>query len=72
MNLNRRRSVVAGTKDKVKGSIKEAAGKVTGDKRTEAEGKTDQAKGKAKNAASNVKEGAKGVRDSLKDDDASR
>jgi uncharacterized protein YjbJ (UPF0337 family) len=59
---------MAGTKDKVKGSIKEAAGKLTGDRRTEAEGKTDQAKGKAKNAAREVKETAKGVRDSLKDD----
>ena len=63
---------MAGTTDKVKGAVKEGAGKLTGDKRTEAEGKTDQAKGKAKNAASKVKEGAKGVRDSLKDDDASR
>jgi len=63
---------VAGTKDRVKGSIKEAAGKVTGDRRTEAEGKTDQAKGKAKKAASNVKESAKGVRDSFKDDNTSR
>ena len=63
---------MAGTTDKVKGAVKEGAGKLTGDKRTEAEGKTDQAKGKAKNAASNVKEGAKGVRDSLKGDDASR
>jgi uncharacterized protein YjbJ (UPF0337 family) len=63
---------MAGTTDKVKGAVKEGAGKLTGDKRAEAEGKTDRAKGKAKNAASNVKEGAKGVRDSLKDDDASR
>ena len=63
---------MAGTKDRVKGSIKEAAGKVTGDRRTEAEGKTDQAKGKAKKAASNVKESAKGVRDSFKDDNTSR
>ena len=63
---------MAGTTDKVKGAVKEGAGKLTGDKRTEAEGKTDRAKGKAKNAASNVKEGAKGVRDSLKVDDASR
>jgi uncharacterized protein YjbJ (UPF0337 family) len=63
---------MAGTTDKVKGAVKEGAGKLTGDKRTEAEGKADQAKGEAKNAASNVKEGAKGVRDSLKDDDASR
>ena len=63
---------MAGTTDKVKGAVKEGAGKLTGDKRTEAEGKTDRAKGKAKNAASDVKESAKGVRDSLKDDDASR
>jgi uncharacterized protein YjbJ (UPF0337 family) len=57
---------MASTMDKVKGWIKEAVGKVTGDRRTEAEGKTDQAKGKAKDAASDVKESAKGVRDSLK------
>ena len=63
---------MAGMTDKVKGAVKEGAGKLTGDKRTEAEGKTDRAKGKAKNAASNVKESAKGVRDSLKGDDASR
>jgi uncharacterized protein YjbJ (UPF0337 family) len=57
---------MAGEKDKVKGSLKEAAGKVTGDRRTEAEGKTDRAKGEAKDAAQHAKEGAKGVRDSLK------
>ena len=59
---------MAGTTDKVKGSIKEAAGKLTGDRRTEAEGKTDRTKGKAKDAARDVKETAKGVRDSLKGD----
>ena len=31
------------TADKAKGVVKEAVGKATGDKRTEAEGKTDQA-----------------------------
>jgi uncharacterized protein YjbJ (UPF0337 family) len=46
--------------------VKETVGKVTGDKRTEAEGKTDQVKGKAKNAVDDVAEKAKGVRDSLK------
>ena len=56
---------MAGEKDKAKGSLKEAAGKVTGDRRTEAEGKTDRAKGEAKDAAHRAKEGAKGVRDSL-------
>ncbi len=34
---------MAGTTDKVKGAVKEGAGKLTGDKRTEAEGKTDRA-----------------------------
>ena len=57
---------MAGTTDKVKGAVKEGAGKVTGDKRTETEGQTDQAKGDVKNATGNVSEAAKGVRDSLK------
>jgi uncharacterized protein YjbJ (UPF0337 family) len=38
---------MGGTMDKVKGTVKEAAGKMTGDKHTEAEGKTDQIKGHA-------------------------
>jgi len=59
---------MAGEKDKAKGSLKEAAGKVTGDRRTEAEGKTDRAKGQAKDAAHHAKKSAKGVRDSLKKD----
>ena len=37
---------MAGTTDKAKGLLKEAAGKATGDKRTESEGKVDRAKGK--------------------------
>jgi uncharacterized protein YjbJ (UPF0337 family) len=41
---------MAGTEDKTKGAIKEGIGKLTGDRRTEAEGKTDQAKGDAKQA----------------------
>ena len=47
---------MAGTTDKVKGSMKEAAGKMTGEKRTEAEGKTDQAKGDARQAKEKVKD----------------
>ena len=58
--------MASGTVDKVKGAAKEAVGKVTGDKRTEAEGQTDQVKGKAKNATDNVTESAKGVQDSLR------
>ena len=56
----------SGTMDKVTGAIKEVVGKVTGDRRTEAEGKTDQAKGAVKNTADSVTEAAKGVQDSLK------
>lgn len=59
---------MAGEMDKAKGAVKEGVGKVTGDRRTEAEGKTDRAKGEAKDAAHDVKQGAKGVRDSLKKD----
>jgi uncharacterized protein YjbJ (UPF0337 family) len=57
---------MAGTTDKAKGMVKETAGKVTGNKRMESEGKADQAKGEVKDAAHQAKESAKGVRDSLK------
>jgi uncharacterized protein YjbJ (UPF0337 family) len=56
----------SGTGDKVKGAIKEGVGKVTGDRRTEAEGKTDQVKGDVKNAGKDMSDAAKGVRDSLR------
>jgi uncharacterized protein YjbJ (UPF0337 family) len=58
--------MASGAADKAKGAVKETVGKVTGDKRTEAEGKTDQVKGKVKNAADDAAETAKGARDSLK------
>jgi uncharacterized protein YjbJ (UPF0337 family) len=57
---------MAGTTDKVKGAVKEGAGKLTGDKRTEAAGKTDRAKGAVKGTARDAKSAAKGVGDSLK------
>ena len=62
---------MSGTTDKFKGSIKEAAGKLTGDRRTEAEGKTDRAKGQVKDVAHDVKESVKGVADSLSDQNRS-
>ncbi|MFF1463022.1 CsbD family protein [Streptomyces sp. NPDC058330] len=55
--------------DKLKGKGKEATGKVTGDRRKEAEGKSDQAKAKADDAVSGAADRAKGVKDSLTDDD---
>jgi uncharacterized protein YjbJ (UPF0337 family) len=51
--------------DKAKGKMKEAAGKAMGNKRMEAEGKTDQMKGKAKETGDAARERAAGVRDSL-------
>jgi uncharacterized protein YjbJ (UPF0337 family) len=57
---------MAGTMDKIKGKAKEGIGQATGDRRTEAEGKTDQAKGHAKDAAHEAKQGAEGIKDSLK------
>ena len=57
-----------GTVDKIKGTVKEGVGKVTGDRRTEAEGQTDQVKGDVKNAGQDIKDAAKGVRDSLSND----
>jgi uncharacterized protein YjbJ (UPF0337 family) len=50
------REHVKGAADKAKGAIKGAAGKVTGDKELQAEGKFDKAKGSAHNAAGDVKD----------------
>jgi uncharacterized protein YjbJ (UPF0337 family) len=51
------REHVKGAADKVKGSIKDTAGKVTGDKKLQSEGKMDKAKGDLHNAAGDVKDG---------------
>ena len=45
------REHVKGAADKAKGAIKEGAGKLSGDKDMETEGKIDKAKGSAHNAA---------------------
>ena len=46
---------VRGKWDQVKGAIKERAGKVTGDRSTEASGKLDQAKGKVEGTIGKAK-----------------
>lgn len=53
---------IAGTARQVKGSIKEAIGKVTGDTKIEAEGKAGKAAGKVQNAVGAAKDS---VRDML-------
>jgi uncharacterized protein YjbJ (UPF0337 family) len=47
---------IEGSADKAKGSMKEAAGKMTGDTKLQAEGKLDKAKGSMKNAIGGAKD----------------
>jgi uncharacterized protein YjbJ (UPF0337 family) len=47
---------VKGAADKAKGAIKDAAGKVTGDKELQSEGKLDKAKGAAHEAMGDLKD----------------
>jgi len=63
---------VKGTGNQMKGSVKETAGKVTGDHALEGEGLLDKAKGAAqsavgavKDAAHTVAEAAKGAKDKV-------
>ncbi|WP_419757381.1 CsbD family protein [Acidisoma sp.] len=53
----------AGIGHQVKGAVKEAAGKVTGDKKLEAEGKGEKVGGKVQNAVGGAKDT---VRDATK------
>ena len=53
------REHVKGAADKAQGAIKDTAGKVTGDKKLQTEGKMDKAKGAAHNVAGNVKDAVK-------------
>lgn len=50
---------IAGAAKTAKGSIKEAAGKVIGDGKLEAEGKADKVAGKVQNAAGGAKDAAR-------------
>ena len=50
---------VKGAADKATGAIKEAAGKVTGDKKLESEGKVDKVKGDVHKAVGDAKDALK-------------
>jgi len=54
------RDRVEGAAKNLKGKIKEGVGKLTGDAKTEAEGKADQAEGKAQNAFGGIKDTLRG------------
>ena len=60
------REHVKGAADKAKGAVKDAAGKMMGDKRLQSEGKVDKAKGDLHDAAGDVKEAARKAADSLR------
>jgi uncharacterized protein YjbJ (UPF0337 family) len=50
---------IEGVAHQAKGAIKEAAGKVTGDAKIEAEGKAEKAAGKVQNAVGGMKDTAR-------------
>jgi uncharacterized protein YjbJ (UPF0337 family) len=50
------REHVKGAAEKAKGAIKDTAGKITGDKELQTEGKLDKAKGEAHNIAGDMKD----------------
>lgn len=54
---------VKGTRDKVKESVKDTVGSVTGNKRMQAEGKVDEARGAARQKIGDVKEKVRGHSD---------
>jgi len=47
---------IKGAANQAKGSMKEAAGKITGDAKLQAEGKADKLKGKVQNAVGGLKD----------------
>jgi uncharacterized protein YjbJ (UPF0337 family) len=53
------REHVKGIAEKAKGAVKDTAGKITGDKKLQSEGKFDRAKGSAHNVAGDIKDAVK-------------
>jgi uncharacterized protein YjbJ (UPF0337 family) len=47
---------IEGAAEQAKGKVKEVAGKITGESKTEAEGKADQLKGKVQNTIGGIKD----------------
>jgi uncharacterized protein YjbJ (UPF0337 family) len=51
---------IKGSAEQAKGKVKEWAGKITGDSKTEAEGKADQMKGEVQNTIGGIKDTVRG------------
>ncbi len=51
---------INGSAEQAMGAVKEAAGRVLGDKKLETEGKTDKAAGKVQNAVGGLKDALRG------------
>jgi uncharacterized protein YjbJ (UPF0337 family) len=64
MEIKMDKEHLKGAADKVKGAVEDAAGKATGDKKLQAEGKFDKAKGSVHTALGNAKDA---VKDAVKD-----
>jgi uncharacterized protein YjbJ (UPF0337 family) len=54
---------IKGAANQAKGAIKDAAGKITGDAKLQAEGKADKLKGKVQNAAGGIKDAIRDNKD---------
>jgi uncharacterized protein YjbJ (UPF0337 family) len=57
------REHVKGIAEKAKGAVKDTAGKITGDKKLQSEGKFDKAKGSAHDVAGDIKDAVKQSRE---------
>ena len=57
------REHVKGIAEKAKGAVKDTAGKITGNKKLQSEGKFDKAKGSAHNVAGDIKDAVKQSRE---------
>ena len=51
---------IKGSAEQAKGNVKEVAGKLTGDRKLQSEGKSDQVKGNVRNAIGGVKDALRG------------
>jgi uncharacterized protein YjbJ (UPF0337 family) len=59
------RKKTEGKADRIKGKVKEVAGRATGNRSLKSKGKRDQAKGKAKEAVGEIQKAAHKIKDAL-------